>query len=473
MATSKARKDDLSYRRRPVMETASADEKRSIEEICREYMAFISRAKTERMVVDEIVALLGSNGFKNIDTVKKWRAGTKLYMTNRGKNVVAAVLGKRHPVEGANLVAAHGDAPRLDLKQKPLYEDGETRLALFKTHYYGGIKKYQWVNIPLSLHGKVVLSDGREIDLHIGEDPSDPVFTICDLLPHLYRKKQAERKLSEGITGEELNVLLASMPADEKDPKKKVKTWVLEHLNKEYGMIEEDFVSSELEIVPAGPAREIGLDRSMIGAYGQDDRICAYTCMRALLEVKGNERTAIGFVMDKEEIGSDGPTSIKSRFLEDFYSRLMDLRDPDHPDSALRRSLSNTLAISSDVNGAVNPSFKDVHELQNAARMGYGICVTKYTGSGGKVASNDASAEFMGVIRRILNNGKVPWQVGELGKVDEGGGGTVAKFLAEHNMDVVDAGPALISMHSPMEISSKGDVWATYRAYKEFFGYCP
>ena len=453
------------------MESASAEERKSIEDIGREYMAFIGKAKTERMTVIDLVAMLESNGFKNIDTFKKWRAGARVYMTNRGKNVAAAVLGKKPLSEGANLVAAHGDAPRLDLKQNPLYEDGETKLALFKTHYYGGIKKYQWVNIPLSIHGKVVLSDGRDIDLHIGEDPSDPVFTICDLLPHLYRKKQADRKLSEGITGEELNVLLASLPAGEKDPKKKVKNWVLEHLNKEYGMIEEDFVSSELEIVPAGPAREIGFDRSMIGAYGQDDRICAFTCIRALVEMKGVERTAIGLVIDKEEIGSDGPTSIKSRFLEDFFSRLLDLKDADHPDSALRRAMSTTLAISADVNGAVNPSFKDVHELQNAARLGYGICVTKYTGSGGKVATNDASAEFMGVIRRILNNGKVPWQVGELGKVDEGGGGTIAKFLAEHNMDVVDAGPSLISMHSPLEISSKADVWATYRAYLEFYAY--
>ena len=338
-----------------------------------------------------------------------------------------------------------------------------------KTHYYGGIKKYQWVNIPLALHGKVILANGKEVEIHIGESDKDPVFTICDLLPHLYRKKQADRKLSEGISGEELHVLLASMPYDDRKAKKKVKLWVLDHLNKEYGMVEEDFVSAEIEVVPAGPAREVGFDRSMIGAYGQDDRICAFTCIKAITEIGIPKRTAIALVIDKEEIGSDGPTSIKSRFLEEVFSFLLELKEPDYPDRKLRRALSATYAISSDVNGAVNPMYKDVHELQNAARLGLGICLTKYTGSGGKYSSNDASAEFMAVIRRTLNGAGIPWQTGELGKVDEGGGGTIAKFLAEHNMDVVDAGPALLSMHSPMEISSKADIWSTYGAYKAFY----
>jgi aspartyl aminopeptidase len=461
----------LSYTRKPIWEKATKEQRDEIGSVSLDYMGFITRAKTERIVVDELRSMLESAGFRPISSVKKWRAGAKVYMENRGKNIAAAIMGKRPLQEGSNLIAAHGDAPRLDLKQNPLYEDADTRLALFKTHYYGGIKKYQWVNIPLAVHGRVILSDGKEIDLHIGEDPSDPVFTICDLLPHLYRKKQAERKLSEGITGEELNVLLASLPISEKDPKKRVKLWVLDELNRRYGMVEEDFVSSEIEIVPAGPAREIGFDRSMIGAYGQDDRICAYACMRALVDTSAPKYTAVGLVIDKEEVGSDGPTSIKSRFLENFYSSLLELEDPAYPDRLLRQALSNTKAISSDVNGAVNPSFKDVHEMQNAAKLGYGLCLTKYTGSGGKFAANDASAEFMGAVRKLLNEGEVPWQVGELGKVDEGGGGTIAKFLAEHNMDVVDAGPALISMHSPMEISSKADLWAAYKGYNRFFAW--
>ncbi|MGA1866878.1 MAG: aminopeptidase, partial [Thermoplasmatota archaeon] len=359
--------ETLSLKKMSIWEQATERQRGEIENISREYMDFISKAKTERMVTGEFVTLLTDRGFKHIDDVSKWRAGTRVYMTNRGKNVACAVLGKAPLEEGANLVASHSDSPRLDLKQNPLYEDAETRLALFKTHYYGGIKKYQWVNIPLSIHGIVVLSDGRTIDIHIGEDPADPVFTICDLLPHLYRKKQADRKLQEGITGEELNVLLASQPHLEDKTKKKVKLWVLDHLHKKYGMVEEDFVSSEFEVVPAGNAREVGFDKSLIGAYGQDDRICAFTSVRALMEVHTPGRTSIALGVDKEEIGSDGPTSIKSRFMEEFYSRLLELKDPDYPDRKIREALSNSIAISSDVNGAVNPSFKDVHELQNAA----------------------------------------------------------------------------------------------------------
>ncbi|MFO8051480.1 MAG: aminopeptidase [Thermoplasmatota archaeon] len=465
----KSTEERLSIKKSPVWDNVTKQQKEEIDSLCAGYMDFISGAKTERMVTKDLVSMLEDAGFKPLEDVKRWRAGTKVYSLNRGKNVAAAVLGKDTLEKGVNLVASHNDSPRLDLKQNPLYEDAQTKLALFKTHYYGGIKKYHWVNIPLAIHGTVILGNGGSREIHIGEDRSDPVFTICDLLPHLYRKKQAERKLPEGIKGEELNVLLASQPLDEEKSKKKVKTWVLDHLNREYGMVEEDFVSAELEIVPAGPAREIGFDRSMIGGYGQDDRICAYTSVKALTDIKTPKRTAVCLVVDKEEIGSDGPTSIRSNFLEDFLSSLLELKDPDYPDRLLRKALSRTNAISSDVNGAVNPTFKDVHELQNAAKLGWGICLTKYTGSGGKYSSNDASAEFMGTIRKILNEKKVPWQTGELGKVDEGGGGTVAKFLAELNMDVVDAGPALISMHSPMEISSKADVWSTYRAYTAFF----
>ncbi len=464
-----SRESELSMERKMIWETATDKQLLEIEKLSKDYMDFISRAKTERLSTDILVEMLVSAGFKNIKEYKELVPGSKAFMVNRNKNVAAFIIGKDSITKGANLVSSHSDAPRLDLKQNPLYEDMDTKLALLKTHYYGGIKKYHWVNIPLAIHGKVILDSGKEVDIHIGESLDDPIFTICDLLPHLYRKKQGERKLMEGITGEELNVLLASLPFSDKKSKKKVKLWVLDHLNKEYGMVEEDFVSAEFEVVPAGPAREVGFDRSMIGAYGQDDRICAYTSIKALMDIKNPQRTAMALVIDKEEIGSDGPTSIKSRFLEEVYSSILEYSEPDYPDRKLRQALSNTKAISSDVNGAVNPSFKQVHELQNAARIGLGICVTKYTGSGGKYSSNDASAEFMGMIRKTLNTANVPWQTGELGKVDEGGGGTIAKFLAEHNMDVVDAGPALISMHSPMEISSKADVWATYKAYMSFY----
>ena len=463
----------LTMEKGPIWNSATKAQKVEIEHISREYIDFISKAKTERMVTADIVKMLEKGGFKHIDKVKSYRAGSRIYVVNRNKNVAAVILGKDPLEKGANLVAAHSDSPRLDLKQNPLYEDGETKLALFKTHYYGGIKKYQWVNIPLAIHGTVIRADGKSVDIHIGEDLKDPVFTIADLLPHLYKKKQADRKLPQGITGEELNVLVASLPFQDKKPKKKVKYWVLEYLNKKYGMIEEDFVSAELEVVPAGPAREIGFDRSMIGGYGQDDRICVFTLIRSVLDIKSPRRTSIALIIDKEEIGSDGATSIKSRFLEEVYSRLLELKDSSYPDRLLRMALSNTKAISSDVNGAVNPSFKDVHELTNAARLGWGICITKYTGSGGKFGANDASAEFMGLIRGTFNKAKVPWQTGELGKVDEGGGGTIAKFLAELNMDVVDAGPALISMHSPMEISAKSDVWSAYKAYCAFFMMSP
>ncbi len=463
----------LTMEKGPIWNSATKAQKVEIERISKEYIDFISKAKTERMVTADIVKMLEKGNFRHIDKVKSYRAGSRIYVVNRNKNVAAVVLGKDPLEKGANLVAAHSDSPRLDLKQNPLYEDGETKLALFKTHYYGGIKKYQWVNIPLAIHGTVIKGDGESVDIHIGEDPEDPVFTIADLLPHLYKKKQADRKLPQGITGEELNVLVASLPFQDKKPKKKVKYWVLEYLNKKYGMIEEDFVSAELEVVPAGPAREIGFDRSMIGGYGQDDRICAFTLARSIRDIKSPSRTSIALIIDKEEIGSDGATSIKSRFLEEVYSRLLELKDSSYPDRLLRMALSNTKAISSDVNGAVNPSFKDVHELTNAARLGWGICIMKYTGSGGKFGANDASAEFMGLIRGTFNKAKVPWQTGELGKVDEGGGGTIAKFLAELNMDVVDAGPALISMHSPMEISAKSDVWSAYKAYCAFFMMSP
>jgi aspartyl aminopeptidase len=433
------------------------------------YKRFLTEGKGTREVVRLIVGQAEAAGFKELTKVKGAKPGTKVYLVNRGKGVAMAVLGKRPVEDGFRVVASHIDSPRLDLKQKPLFEDGATKLALFRTHYYGGIKKYHWVSTPMSIHGTVVLADGRSVDISIGEGPDDPVLTIPDLLIHLWRQSQAKRKTPETVKGEELNVLVASRPVDDEKAKEKVKLAVMDHLNREYGMVEEDFISAELEVVPAGPARDVGLDRSMVGGYGQDDRVCAYTCLQAINGVKVPERTSIALFVDKEEIGSDSNTSIKSRFFQNFVGDLLALSDPAYPDSTLRRALSLSKCLSSDVNAGINPNFKDVHEAQNAALIGRGIVLTKFTGSGGKFSANDASAEYVGEVRRMLNMAGIPWQYGALGKVDEGGGGTVAKFMAELDMDVIDAGTALLSMHSPFEISSKADVYFTFRAFEEFY----
>lgn len=447
----------------------SKKDEKAVMSFCEGYKDFLTKGKGLREVAKLIVETAEASGFKDLAKVKTAKPGTKVYLVNRGKGLAMAVLGKRPLTDGINVVASHIDAPRLDLKQKPLYEDGATKLAMFRTHYYGGVKKYQWASIPLSLHGSVVLANGKTVDIAIGEEPDQPVFVVPDLLPHLWRKSQAKRKAPDVMKGEDMNIIVASRPVDDEKAKEKVKLAVLDHLNKKYGMVEEDFISAEIEAVPTGPARDVGLDRSMIGSYGQDDRVCAYTSMVAIMGVKTPDRTALALFVDKEEIGSDSNTGIKSRFFQNFVGDLIALSDPAYPDSALRRALARSKSLSSDVNAGINPSFKEVHEAQNAALIGKGIVITKFTGSGGKYTANDASAEYVGEIRNMLNKAKVPWQYGALGKVDEGGGGTVAKFLAELDMDVIDAGTALISMHSPFEISSKVDVWSTYRAFEEFY----
>jgi len=458
----------LAYNAKFSWEGLSKDKEKKVYALCEEYMHFLSEAKTEREAVVFLKDMLEKAGALPIEKMKAARPGALFYTMNRKKNIAVFKLGKRPLSEGLNLIAAHVDAPRLDLKQNPLYEDGETKLALLRTHYYGGIKKYQWANIPLAIHGCVSLANGKHIDIKIGEAEDDPVFTITDLLPHLAHKKQEARKLSEGLRGEELQILVGSRPMDEKKAKKKVKLWVLDYLNKKYGMVEEDFISSEFELVPADKARDVGFDRALIGAYGQDDRICSFTAIKAIMDMPTPERAALVLLFDKEETGSDGPTGVKSRFLMNSVGCAMSLYDKNYRDSELRVALERSYALSADVNAGINPLFKDVHEEQNAAKLGYGIIVTKFTGSGGKYSSNDANAEFVGKVRGILNKNKVPWQAAELGKVDEGGGGTVAKFLAEHNMDVLDCGPGLISMHSPFEISSKIDVFHCVEAYTAF-----
>jgi aspartyl aminopeptidase len=434
------------------------------------YKDFLHTAKTERECVRVFSSYLESKGFKHISKLKgKPKPGTKLFGTNREKNLVAIVVGKKPLSTGINIIASHVDAPRVDLKQIPLNEDGDTGIAFFKTHYYGGIKKYHWVNIPLALHGVVVRKDGSKVDITIGEKEDDPVLILPDLLPHLARKKQGDRKFFDGIRAEEMNILVGSIPFADKKVKQKIKLNILKYLNDNYGMIEEDFVSAELELVPASRPRDVGLDRSFVGGYGQDDRICAYTSVQAITELEKPEHTAMALLLDKEEIGSDGATGIKSKFMEHFVGKLLALEDKNYHHGLLQATLENSRALSSDVNAGVNPIFKDVHDLTNASFIGKGVILTKYTGSGGKYMANDASAEYVGKIRKLFNDNKLPWQFGNLGKVDEGGGGTVAKFLAIYNMDIIDCGPGLLSMHSPYEISSKADVYYSYRAYKLFF----
>ncbi|MBW1838649.1 MAG: aminopeptidase, partial [Deltaproteobacteria bacterium] len=391
---------------------------------------------------------------------------SKIYKAHRKKAIGLAVIGKRSPVEGLRIIVSHIDSPRLDLKQNPLYE--EVSLAFLKTHYYGGIKKYQWVSRPLALHGKVIKKDGKELDVRIGEDENDPVFTIADLLPHLARKTQYSKKLGDAIAGEKLNVLAGSIPYPDKETQERIKLQVLDYLHKTFGLVEEDFVSAELELVPAGKARDIGWDRSFVGSYGQDDRICAYSSLLAMSEVTNLKTTGLVLFLDKEEIGSEGNTSARSRFLEEMVADVFKQTGTPLEEYLLKQALMNSCAISADVNGALDPDYQEVHEKRNAAKLGYGVCITKFTGSGGKYASSDANAEYVGIIRRLFNQYNIVWQTGELGKVDEGGGGTVAKFLASYGMEIIDCGTSLLGMHSPFEISSKADAYMTYKAYKAF-----
>ncbi|EHO78169.1 aminopeptidase [Fusobacterium ulcerans] len=434
------------------------------------YKKFLDGAKTEREFVTEGIKLVEKNGFVNAEKKDKLTVGDKVYYVNRGKNLVLAVIGKEDIENGINYVVSHVDSPRLDLKGNPLYEDLD--LAYMKTHYYGGIKKYQWASLPLALHGVVVLASGEKVEITIGEKDEDPVFTIPDILPHLSAKIQGDRKTGEVIKGEELQIIVGSIPSsiEDKDVKEKIKYTVLEILNRDYGMIEEDFISAELELVPAGRCRDLGFDRSMIGGYGQDDRICGYTSMMAIIDLKEiPERTAVCFLADKEEIGSTGSTGLKSDYINYVTGDMIYKLKGNFNEMMLRKTLWNSNAMSSDVNAGIDPIFRSVHDAQNAAKIGYGVVVTKYTGARGKSGTNDADAEYVGKIRKMLNNAKVNWQIGELGKVDEGGGGTVAMYLAHLGINTIDIGPALLAMHSPFEVSSKLDVYETYRAYKVFF----
>lgn len=440
--------------------TLKDDEIRKADKFCEKYKTFLDDAKTEREAVDYTLKVLEENGFKEYKIGMELKAGDKIYSNNRGKAVVISVIGSEPIEKGVKLCVAHIDSPRLDLKQCPVYEESE--LALFKTHYYGGIKKYQWTAIPLSLHGVIVKADNTKVTINIGEDENDPLFCVNDLLPHL-AVDQMKRTLSEGIKGEELNILIGSRPFKDDEISEKVKLNILKILNEKYGIIEDDFISAEIEAVPAFKAKDIGFDRSMVGAYGHDDRVCAYTSLQAILKCKNPKRTAVVVLADKEETGSDGNTGLRSAYLKYFIADLAKGFGVEG-----RTVLSNSECLSADVNAAFDPTFPEVLEKKNAAYINYGVVVTKFTGSRGKSGTSDASAEFVGKIRNLLNENKVIWQTGELGRVDLGGGGTVAAYVANLDVDTVDVGVPVLSMHAPYEVVSKIDVYMAYKAFISF-----
>lgn len=438
----------------------------SVMDFCDEYIKYLNNSKTERVCVQSSEKIAKSAGFKNIDEFTTLKPGDKVYAINRNKNIILAVVGSEDIKNGLSIVAAHIDSPRLDLKPVPLYED--SNLTLFKTHYYGGIKKYQWTAIPLSMIGVVVKGDGSIVDVNIGENEGDPVFTVTDLLPHL-AQEQMSKKMSSSFTGEDLNILIGSMPTDcEKD---KYKQTILNILKEKYDIEEEDFVSAELEIVPNFKASTVGLDKSMVGAYGQDDRVCAYTALKAICECKNPSRTCICYLADKEEIGSMGNTGMKSRFFENFAAELAAKISNNYNELLFRKILSSSICLSSDVTAATDPTYKSVNEPMNSANMGEGVAICKYTGARGKSSTSDANAEFVGLIRKIFNENNVTWQICELGKVDQGGGGTVAQYIANLNIDTIDVGVPLLSMHAPFEIAGKADIYNAYLGYKAFYNH--
>ena len=428
---------------------------------CEGYKKFLDAGKTERECVKEAVKMLKKAGYKPFDSRESYEPGDKVYYVNRGKSLIATTFGKKPLDQGLRINGAHIDSPRLDLKPNPLYEKED--IAFFKTHYYGGIRKYQWGTIPLAMHGVVVKKDGETVEFSIGEDEKEPVFCVTDLLPHL-AAKQNERPLKDGLKGEELNIVVGSLPFQDEEVKEPVKLLALSLLNEKYGITEKDFFRAEIEMVPAVKARDVGFDTSMIGAYGQDDRVCAYTALTAEIDAKKPAHTTVTILADKEEIGSAGNTGLNSDFVLHYIEDLAEQAGVS-PREVMRKSL----CLSSDVNAAFDPSFPDVYEGRNTSYISKGCVLTKYTGARGKSGSNDASAETMAKVIAIMEEEGVYWQAGELGAVDVGGGGTIAQFVAHMDVDTVDLGVPILSMHSPFELASKLDVYNTYKAFKAFY----
>ena len=461
MAKKNELAEKLLYAPKNGYDRLDAAEEAAMQSYCEDYKDFLDHGKTERLCVEYCIELAEKRGFKPYERGMKLAAGDKVYCNNRGKGIMLAVIGEKSLAFGANIGAAHTDAPRLDLKPRPLYEESE--MAYLKTHHYGGIRKYQWVTIPLEIHGVVLLGSGESVAVHIGGEEGDPQFIINDLLPHLGRE-QGKKPLNEAIPSESLNLLVGGRPLGDEEEKDRFKLGVMQYLNEKYGITEEDFISAELEIVPAGRARDIGFDRSFIASYGHDDRVCAYAELAGLFDAKKPERTAVCIFADKEEIGSEGVSGMKSAAFDTFMADLCEGQGVD-----LRECLANSFCMSADVTAAYDPNFAEVYDKRNAAFVNYGIGLCKYTGAGGKSGASDASAEVVGKVRKLFNDNGVFWQMAELGKTDAGGGGTVAKYMAQRNIDTLDAGVPVLSMHAPYETVAKLDCYMTYKAMRTVF----
>ena len=434
-------------------------------DFCNGYMEFLNRSKTEREFATNARQVAEENGFVDINKVEHLNSGDKVYFVNREKSVYMAIIGKQKLENGLHIIGAHIDSPRLDLKPNPIYEDGE--FAYFNTHYYGGIKKYQWTTIPLSIHGVIVKANGEKITLNIGENENDPIFTITDLLPHL-AKDQVNKKLGEAIEGENLDLLIGSIPILDEKAKQKVKLNILKILNEKYGITEKDFLSSELELVPAFKARSLGFDYGMVAGYGQDDKVCSYTALKALMEINNPEKTAICILSDKEEIGSMGNTGMESHVFDYFVSELLN-KTGENRVNLLEKVFCYSKMLSSDVDAGFDPLYAGVSDKSNSGFLSKGITLNKYTGARGKSGASDANAEFVAWVRNLFETNDIKYQVAELGKVDVGGGGTIAYILANKGVDVIDCGVPVLSMHAPYEVTSKFDIYEAYRAYKAFW----
>ena len=446
-------------------EKISEEEKQEVFEVSNEYMKFLNKSKTEREFVKNARKLADENGYRDIMEFDELKPGDKIYFINREKSMYLAIIGEESIENGMHIIGSHIDSPRLDLKPNPLYED--TELAYFKTHYYGGIKKYQWTTIPLSIHGVIVKKDGEKIEVNIGEDETDPIFTITDLLPHL-ADEQMNKKLKNGIDGEDLNLLIGSIPYNEKDCSEKVKLNILNILNKKYGITERDLTSSELELVPAFKARSLGFDEGMVAAYGQDDKVCAYTSLSAMMKLERVKNTAVCILSDKEEIGSMGNTGMESHMFDFFISEILNKLKINRPNLSDKVFCFSKM-LSSDVDAGFDPIYANVSDKINAGFLGKGISLNKYTGARGKSGASDANAEYVAWVRNVLENNDISYQIAELGKVDVGGGGTIAYILANKGVDVIDCGVPVLSMHAPYEVTSKFDIYSAYKAYQAFW----
>ena len=458
-------KEKLFKQKKDGWETANTRTREEIFNLSKKYMNYLNVAKTEREFIKQAKKMADENGFKDIAEYETLKPGDKIYFVNRAKSMYLAIIGEESIEKGMHIIGSHVDSPRLDLKPNPLYED--TGLAYLKTHYYGGIKKYQWTTIPLSMHGVIVKTNGEKVEINIGEDENDPIFTITDLLPHL-AQEQMERKLKNGVDGEDLTLLIGSIPYDDSKATEKVKLNILNILNQKYGITEIDFTSSEIELVPAFKARSLGFDGSMVAAYGQDDKVCAYTSLQAMMELEKVKNTAVCILSDKEEIGSMGNTGMESHMFDFFISEILNKLGVNRP-NLLDKIFCFSKMLSSDVDAGYDPLYAQVSDKHNAGFLGKGISLNKYTGARGKSGASDSNAEYVAWVRNVLEKNEILYQVAELGKVDIGGGGTIAYILANKGTDVIDCGVPVLSMHAPYEVTSKFDIYSAYKTYKAFW----